>query len=408
MGQVMFITASTPWGKGETFILEELRAMKSSGQDVLVVPRSPHKTVFHGKAQELIENSLYLPVINIRMVLFFLFTLFTKKKVWTVIKDIVVHSRTLKIFIKNFLFVPKGVFISYKCTSSSIRHIHVHWGSTTATMGYVISRLTDIPWSMTLHRWDIKENNMLGIKVSSSIFTRCISEDGKKDLLKLVDSSSASKVHVIFMGVWLPKEETDTNNVEFGKNTVIACPANLVEVKGHRYLIEACKLMKDRGMHDFSCILIGDGPLKEILAAQVERLGLKDNVVFMGRISHDKMMAMYSNKEIDMVVLPSIVIEGEAKEGIPVSLMEAMGYSVPVVSTNTGGIGELVKKGTGILVEERNPEQLAQIMEMLVHEQILRQEIGVAGRQRVAEQFDIVKNVATISQHMKSESGLAG
>ncbi|PYI57195.1 glycosyltransferase [Paenibacillus flagellatus] len=406
--KVMYITASTPWGKGETFIIEEIRALKELGHEVLIVPRSPEKDVFNEKAKELTDDSIPLPLISPGILFVFAFSLLTNLAVWKVLKDIIVHSRTIKMAIKNLSVVPKGVFIYRICGNRNIGFIHAHWGSTPATLAYVIAKLSGIPWGMTLHRWDIAENNMLQQKVASACFTRCIADDGKRELIELIGDGYNDKIKIIYMGVWMPEETWVPSELQVEKPVVIACPANLIEKKGHRYLIEACKILNERKVNDFQCLLMGDGPLQESLQQQVKEYGLAGKVLFKGRVPHNEIISMYRNQEVDIVALPSIITDDMEREGIPVSLMEAMGYGIPVISTNTGGIGELIADGTGFLVDQKNEVQLADCLELLINERNKRRLVGAAGRVWVSEHFNIVKNAQKIVNSFQQGSRLAG
>ena len=93
-----------------------------------------------------------------------------------------------------------------------------------------------------------------------------------------------------------------------------------------------------------------------------------------------------------MMVLPSL------HEGIPVSLMEAMAYGVPVISTAVGGTPELLHNGAGILAPPQDPVALADAMERLVRSPELRRQLGQAGRRRVEEEFSLSQ---TCCQFMK-------
>ncbi|MEO7067513.1 MAG: glycosyltransferase [Rhodanobacter sp.] len=138
----------------------------------------------------------------------------------------------------------------------------------------------------------------------------------------------------------------------------LVCAANLVEVKGHRYLIDALNLLRANGLNA-TLDLCGDGPELHALVAQCDALGLNDIVSFKGRVPHQQLLDALGNGEYDLFVLPSIQISASVHEGIPVSLLEAMGYGVPVVSTNTGSIGELLPASLGLTVPDRNPSALA-------------------------------------------------
>jgi len=399
---IAYITAHTPFGKGETFVLEEIFALAELGVELLIVPRNSPKEVFHDLGRQLLDRTVWLPLFSGRILLAFLKAAALKRRLWEILADILHHSRTPRILVKNLAVVPKAVFIANLLCQAKVQHIHAHWGSTTATMAWIASELTGIPWSMTLHRWDIAENNMLKLKVERSAFVRCISEDGRREVLRIVGEQYQHKVKVLHMGVRLPDtlpEKSCLTRQVF----VIACPANLVPVKGHRFLIEACALLRERGVRNFKCLIIGDGPLEAELRRQVGELRLEEEVEFLGWLPHEKLMQMYEQGEVDVVVLPSIVTEEGEKEGIPVALMEAMAYGIPVISTETGGVPELLS-GAGIIVPPKSPQALAEAIIELMKTEKFRRQLARLGRARVEMSFSLKLNIQKLLQLMEAST----
>ena len=158
---LLYIAAQIPWGKGEAFVLEEMIEVKKQGISLLTIPRNPPKEIFHKRAESIINNAIWLPLINIEMIIVFFRTLFLQKKLWSLIKLLTRYYYNPKVFFKNLSVLPKGTYIASIITKFNIDHIHAHWGSTTSTIAWVASELTGIPWSATLHRWDINETNLL-------------------------------------------------------------------------------------------------------------------------------------------------------------------------------------------------------------------------------------------------------
>lgn len=402
--KIAYITAYTPFGRGETFVLDEMLALVEYGVNLTVVPRSPGREIFHQKAERLLPCTLRLPLLNWRILLSFFKALIFKPKLWWIFAKIFRNSRNFKIALKNLAVTPKAVFIAYLFQKEGVEHIHAHWGSTTATMAWIVSELTGIPWSVTLHRWDIAEDNMLQFKVKQASFVRCISEDGRRTVLDIAGETYRDKVIVLHMGVRLPEKVFAREPFCLRSHFVIACPANLVPVKGHRFLIEACALLRNRGVDKIQCLLIGDGPLEEEIRQQIKQHKLEDVIKLVGRLPHEEMLRMYEKGEVDAVVLPSIVTHEGEKEGIPVALMEAMAYGIPVISTNTGGIPELLAGGAGILVEEKDAEKLANAIELLLTNPELAKEVGVKGQKRVQESFNLSKNTEELIELFKENA----
>ena len=398
--KLAYITAYTPFGRGETFVLEEIDAMRGLGAELVIVPRNPPKEVFHEHAKQFIDNAIWLPLVNIQIFLGFMKCMAFEPRVWSLLGKTFHHSRTLKILSKNLAVFPKAVYIANLLHQSEIEHIHVHWGSTTSTMAWIASELINIPWSITLHRWDISENNLLKLKVDRAAFVRCISESGQSDLMQIVGKKLQEKIHVLHMGVRLPEQQS-AFHISKGNDFVIACPANFVPVKGHRFLIDACRLLVTRGYGNIQCLIIGDGFVDREIQQQIELLGLENVVHLLGRMQHEKLLSMYAEKKVDAVVLPSIITDDGEREGIPVALMEAMAYGIPVISTETGGIPELLKGGAGLLVVPGSSEDLADAISKIIEDEVLRSRLAQKGRERVKDEFDLITNATILFKMME-------
>ena len=90
--------------------------------------------------------------------------------------------------------------------------------------------------------------------------------------------------------------------------------------------------------------------------------------------------------------MPSINTKDGQHEGIPVSLMEAMAYKIPAISTNTGGIPELLSNDSGIIVQEKNSKELARAIKSFIQDKNLYLKISETGYLKVLEKFNIEKN----------------
>ncbi len=134
-------------------------------------------------------------------------------------------------------------------------------------------------------------------------------------------------------------------------------------------------------------LIAGDGPDRPMVEGLIEELDLHDTVVLLGlRSDVPDLLAT-----LDVAVCPS------DSEGSPLSIMEYMDAGLPVVSTNVGGVPDLIDPGVhGLLVERRDPHALAQAMAELLNDRERAAEMGRRGRERRAQEFDIdvmVRNV---------------
>lgn len=401
--KIVYITARTPFGRGEEFILEEMLGLIELNVDLVIVPRNPPEEIVHGKSKELARRAICLSLFNWQILFALLRNIISERRLWKVIYELIDSSRSWKITAKNLLVVPKAVFIASLFKEEKVDHIHAHWGTTTATMAFVISKLSGIPWSFTIHRWDISENNILKTKVDNASFVRAISKEGRIELLGIVGREYTEKVQVIHMGVKISEEPVYERSGS-GERFVIVCPANLLLWKGHCYLIEACNILREHGIHGFKCLILGEGPLLEKLSNQVRRLNLTDYIEFYGHIPCEMIVEMYSRSEVDAVILPSIIIKDKIKEGIPVALMEAMAFGIPVISTNSGSIPELLVNNAGIVVEEKSAVDLADAIIKLIDNPDYAMDIGKRGYEKVVSEFNINKIIPTLILQFSAKS----
>lgn len=359
--RIAYITVRTPLGPGESFIIPEVRGLLDCGLDITIFPILPGKKIWHESLQSLEGNCHFLNLYSPKVLLLAIQCIIAKPlKSFNAVFHLLRVSSSLKILFKNLTIIPRALAAVCIFEDLGIDHIHAHWGTRTATLGLLVSHITGIPWSFTAHRWDIYENNILSEKVESADFVRCISRKGVEDLVRLsrVSSGVASKVRVVYMGVELPKEH-NTGTGSASDSLRISVPANMLPVKGHRYLIDAISLLQASGDISIRCSFFGDGPLEVELREHVANLGLEQVIFFQGRVAHADLLKAYRNAEFDVVVLPSVVTSDGHHEGIPVCLIEAMAHGLPVISTRTGSIPELVGKDTGILVPQKDPAALA-------------------------------------------------
>ena len=150
---------------------------------------------------------------------------------------------------------------------------------------------------------------------------------------------------------------------------LIGIVATLRSWKGHGYLLEALPDGAD-------LVIVGDGPMREVLRERVKELGIAQRVRFAGN-QHDVVPWLQS---FDIFALPSY-----ANEGVPQALLQAMLTGLPCVTTNIGSIAELARDGeTALVVPPRNAAALRAALERLIGDEALRRRLGEAARRHSA------------------------
>jgi glycosyltransferase involved in cell wall biosynthesis len=169
---------------------------------------------------------------------------------------------------------------------------------------------------------------------------------------------------------------------------LIGIVATLRSWKGHRFLVAA---MTDPKLAGVRLIIVGDGPQEPALRAQIAELGLDASVTLVGRQEDVRPWLC----ALDVFVLPST-----DNEGLPQALMQAMACELPVVTTATGAIPELVRGGeNGLVVPAGNPAALAEAIARLLNDRALAGRLAAAGRREVeqkhtkAAMLDAMENV---------------
>ena len=166
-------------------------------------------------------------------------------------------------------------------------------------------------------------------------------------------------------------------------DVVCASVARLDEQKGISYLIEAARKVVEE-KPDTRFIIVGDGPLRKSLEGLSTRLGLEEHVLFLGA-RNDVAEIL---KASDVFVLPSLW------EGFPNVVLEAMASGLPVVATKTSGTPEAVADGdTGLLVEPKDAQGLAEAIRTMVSDEQQRRAMGARGKKRVMELFSLEKMI---------------
>jgi glycosyltransferase involved in cell wall biosynthesis len=241
--------------------------------------------------------------------------------------------------------------------------IHAHFAWPAGYIGVKLKEKYGVPFIVTVHGYDIYDlpfrdrewKEKIEYVLNAADYDITVSNSNLECINKL---NVKTPVKVIPNGfncdLFYPRKINDCRKtLNFPPDKmIILTVGSLVEVKGHKYLIETMKeVAKQR--KDVLCIIVGGGKLKGKLERQIRKAGLEDHVKLVGGRPHDE-IPIWMNA-CDLFVLPSL------SEGNPTVMFECLGCGKPVIGTKVGGVPEIItSEDYGFLVEPANPKALAE------------------------------------------------
>jgi glycosyltransferase involved in cell wall biosynthesis len=323
----------------QTFIVSELAELRRRGIEVLIVSlRPPPETLRHQIVADAGLDAL---------------TVYDPNKFHSALRD----------------FHPK------------LLHAHFATNATAAARSFAAE--LEVPFTFTAHGYDIYfhppkdfRERALG---AAAVVT--VSKANRRHISSNCEVPQ-DRIHVIPNGVdtdfFCPASEVRAA----GEGPpLIVCVARLERVKNLPMLLEACAMLRDRGIK-FRCVLIGEGEVRGDLESLRHSLGLDSLVEMRGEIERSEIRRWWRRA--------AVAVLSSDSEGMPVSLIEAAACGVPVVATRVGGIPELITDGVnGLLAPPRDPASLADALAQILEDPERSTAIGHAARQRVVERFSL-------------------
>jgi colanic acid/amylovoran biosynthesis glycosyltransferase len=267
--------------------------------------------------------------------------------------------------------------------------LHAHFGPVANSFRFART-VCRAPLVVTFHGYDFSQYpRQHGEGVYRRLFQDVdavmgISQYATQRLMQL--GCPEEKLYVLHTGVFPSRFPFRARRLEPGEPVRILTVGRLVEKKGLEYALRAVAEVR-RSHSNLRYEIIGEGPLRSELEGLIRQLDLGPIVTLRGAAGADAVRRSFAASHL--YLLPSVTAADGDQEGIPVSLMEAQSCGVPVVSTFHSGIPELVADGrSGLLVEERNEEQLARALLQLVQSPHAWPSMGECGRNIVEARFD--------------------
>ena len=375
-----------------TFVTNEIWALEDMGEEIhpYSIHRPQHNA--HGqKAADLAARTSILYEHNMKSNLRALkwtamshkrsFTKATLQLTFDVIKTGLFRKKAIKL-VYQFLH---GAWLAKDMRSKNIEHLHIHFAHVPTQIGMYASALAGIPFTFMAHANDIFERPLLiKEKIKRSHKTISISNFNINVMAKY--GGNTDKIEIVRCGVDSNSNYEKPQVSPNSKPVVIGTLGRLVEKKGIDTLIDAAAILAESRL-DFRIEVAGDGPLMDDLKQQVKAANLSEVITFLGSMPHTEALGWI--KTLDAIVLAGKKDSNGDMDGIPVVLMEAMNFGIPVISTQLSGIPELViHKQTGLLCPPDDADSLAMAIQDLFRLPEQTNWLAEVAKERIVHEFD--------------------
>ena len=380
----------------ETFISNELLLLERLGFKIHIFSmRKPRENFSHASVKKIRARVDYLPeTLLLPLPRFLVYNALLAFRIPGI------YFRTLRTALKRFLrtrklatfkhFLQAGYLVRRFLPGSQVVHFHAHFAHSPASVALFASQLSGLEFSFTAHAKDIytSDPRQLAEKLQLARFVVTCTEYNRRHLLALSDGNqqSIAPVRRVYHGIDLSLFRPDAHPADPERRPVILTVARLTAKKGIPTVLEAVRILKQRGVA-VRHTLIGDGEDRHKILALIERLDLTGTTRWLGTLPHEQVLQHY--RQATVFVLGCEVAPNGDRDGIPNVLLESMAMGVPVVATAVSAIPELVEsEKTGLLVASRSPEQLADAIQRVVGDPVLRNRLIDNGTNCVRRHFD--------------------
>ena len=380
----------------ETFVAQEIHAFEQRGMNLSIVSlRLPTDKTTHSIHQDIHAPVLYLPEYLYQQP-------FRVLRAWWKVRRIDGYKTSRSAFLADLVKdrtanrirrFGQALVLSAELPAGT-EFLYAHFLHTPGSVARYTSLITGIPWSCSAHAKDIwttpdwEKTQKLG---ECAWLVSCTAANVKH--LKSL-APHPDKVSLVYHGLDFDRFHEPPSTV-LNKKTrfCILSVGRAVEKKGFSDLLEALtRLPKDVNWH---FVHIGGGQDIMKLRRKAESLGLTEKIDWRGPQSNEHVLNAY--READIFVLPCQIAKDGDRDGLPNVLLEAQSQKLPCISTDISGIPELVENNvTGLLVKQRDPNELAVAMQKLLTDASLRSRLGQAGYKRVRERFSFIDSVEQI------------
>jgi glycosyltransferase involved in cell wall biosynthesis len=411
----------------EVFILRELRALQKRGIDMRIFSiKQPSEASLHADAKPLLGLARYSPFLLSAEVLKRNLQLLSRqpglygKMLWKIFRE---NWRSRPFLVRSLAVFPEAVRWGMELREEPVERIHAHWATHPTTAGWVMSKISGIPLSLTAHAHDIYlDQAMLPFKLREAVAVLTCTRQNLDFLKQLAPDVPEGRIRLSYHGLDLTVYKPAEKPPEVFR---ILSVGTLLPRKGFDTLVESCSILERDGVA-FECVIVGDGPMRAELEERARSL---KGVRFLGKQSQEKLPDIYRSASVFVLAAvpggsASRAERGEAhlrargeevaREkkggrkpsasdlvhfGIPNVILEAMATGVPVVTTRMPALVEIFVDGeNGVYVPARDPAALASALSRLARDGERRAALGTRAVERIRAGFDIQVTAGEVAE----------
>lgn len=285
-------------------------------------------------------------------------------------------------FIRHAAYLLEAISLRQRMDAAKLRHVHVHFGTNATTVAMLARAMGGGTYSFTAHGPDEfvdPSGSSYALMVRDAAFVAAISSFCRVQITRIAGMDCWDKIEIVPCALDLRDFPKGPEVVDSTRDLV--CIGRLCPQKAQTLFPDAIEPLSDE-FPELKIVLVGDGETREEIESKIALKGLGKHFELLGWCSNDEVRARLVGARA--MILPSFA------EGLPVSIMEALAFGRPVISTYIAGIPELVDSSCGWIVPAGDVAALTEaIRDCLIREEDELNAMGNVGRSRIEARHEI-------------------
>lgn len=396
---VLYISGTVP-DRRYTFIHREVEALKEHGIEVSFLVLKP----FSGKSHTVGQHTCYYPALNpiywilypLLNVIIYKRSLLFSNELFKILNSIDTSKTNRFRAFLGAVFIESALYRLYK-SGIKFSHIHSHHLFAATLFTPCIARLLDSKYSLTLHTLSHYYTPLFLEKcIQNAIFNRGVTKETVRFIKQFKQPDAVYIPNAVAI------EAFPQNNKVIKNRISILAIGKLLDKKGFDVLIECCKIIDQRNI-EFECSIIGEGPEHANLVGLIKQYHLNDKVKILPFKEFNDLLTDFMHASV--LVMPSREPQRSTRDGLPTVILEAMAMKLPVIASDYAGISDVViHNKTGILIESKQPQAMANAVIQLFENKTLAAEFAENAFNHIKKNYSLNETIQQLSELFKRQN----